>query len=114
MLTLFGISNCDSVKKAQRWLAQHAIEYRFHDFRRDGLDAAVIKTWLKQTDWSDLLNQRSRTWRELDSDQKENLTQNKAVHLMVEHPTLIKRPVLSEKNMLLIGFDPQQYQKQLS
>lgn len=113
MLTLFGIANCDTVKKAQRWLAQHAIEYQFHDFRRDGLDTADIQKWLKQVDWADLLNQRSRTWRELDAGQKQNLSKEKAVKLMIAHPTLIKRPVAIAKNVLIIGFNPEQYQSQL-
>jgi len=114
MLTLFGIANCDTVKKAQRWLTQHAVEYQFHDFRRDGLDTAVIQKWLKQVDWADLLNQRSRTWRELDVTQKENLSKGKAMKLMIDHPTLIKRPVIITKDVLIIGFNPDQYQSQLT
>jgi arsenate reductase len=114
MLTLFGIANCDTVKKAQRWLEQHAINYQFHDFRRDGLDTAVIQKWLKQVDWTDLLNQRSRTWRELDADQKENLTKDMAVKLMIDQPTLIKRPVVITKDVFIIGFSPDQYQSQLT
>jgi arsenate reductase len=114
MLTLFGIANCDTVKKAQRWLEQHAIDYRFHDFRRDGLDSTVMQKWLKQVDWSDLLNQRSRTWRELDADQKQNLSKDKALQLMLDHPTLIKRPVIINKNVVIIGFHPDEYQSQLT
>ena len=114
MLTLFGIANCDTVKKAQRWLEQHAIDYRLHDYRRDGLDRMLVQTWLKQVDWSDLLNQRSRTWRELDADQKENLSKDKAMKLMLDHPTLIKRPVIIAQDVFIIGFNPDQYQSQLT
>lgn len=91
MLTLFGIANCDTVKKAQRWLTQHAIDYRMHDYRRDGLERTLLQKWLTQVDWSDLLNQRSRTWRELDDAQKQDLSKDKAMLLMLAHPTLIKR-----------------------
>lgn len=114
MLTVFGITNCDTVKKAQRWLEQHAIDYRLHDYRRDGLDRVHIQKWLKQVNWSDLLNQRSRTWRELDDALKHNLSQDKAMKLMIDHPTLIKRPVLIGKDVFIIGFNPDQYQSQLT
>ena len=110
MLTLFGIANCDTVKKAQRWLEQHALDYRLHDYRRDGLDTALLQKWLKQVDWSDLLNQRSRTWRELDARLKQDLSKDKAVALMVDNPTLIKRPVITTKGVFIIGFNPDQYQ----
>ena len=114
MLTLFGIPNCDSVKKAQRWLEQHDINYQFHDIRRDGLDVALVQTWLKQVDWSDLLNQRSRTWRDLDDSVKQNLSIDKAVQLMVDNPTIIKRPVLVTNDVFMIGFNQDQYQNQLT
>ena len=114
MLTLFGIANCDTVKKAQRWLTQHAIDYRMHDYRRDGLERTLLQKWLTQVDWSDLLNQRSRTWRELDDAQKQDLSKDKAMLLMLAHPTLIKRPVIVGKNIFIIGFNPDQYQSQLT
>ena len=108
-ITLFGISNCDTVKKARRWLDQRQIAYRFHDFRKDGLTPAQVKTWLSQTDWEALLNKRGRTWRELPDTEKQISTAAQAVALCCKHPTLIKRPVLVSGKQLLIGFDPNSY-----
>lgn len=114
MLTVFGIPNCDTVKKAQRWLEQQGIDYQFHDFRRDGIDKALVQTWLKQVDWSDLLNQRSRTWRELGDDLKQNLSKDKAIKLMIDNPTIIKRPVIVTGKVCMIGFNKDEYQSQLA
>lgn len=114
MLTVFGIPNCDTVKKAQRWLEQQGIDYQFHDFRRDGIDKTLVQNWLKQVDWSDLLNQRSRTWRELEDDLKQNLSKDKAIKLMIDNPTIIKRPVVVTSKLCMIGFNKDEYQKQLA
>ncbi len=110
MMTLYGIKNCDSVKKARIWLDKHAVAYRFHDFRVDGLSAELLESWLVRSDWQKLLNRRSTSWHELNDLQKSSIDQASATQLMLEIPTLIKRPVLDSSTNLLIGFDPQQYQ----
>ena len=106
---IYGIPNCDTVKKARRWLEQHGIEYRFHDFRRDGLNKSQLQNWLKAVDVDTLLNRRSRTWRELDDNAKNNITKSKAIDLMLEQPSLIKRPVLAVSDQVIVGFDNKQY-----
>lgn len=106
---LFGISNCDTVRKARRWLEQRDLAYRFHDFRKDGLTSRQIKSWLKQVDWEALLNKRGRTWRELSEQDKKVHSANQAVDLCVRYPALIKRPVLDNGGNIEIGFDPERY-----
>jgi arsenate reductase len=107
---IFGIPNCDTVKKARNWLDKHEIDYLFHDFRRDGLTEKQIKDWLKKVDMEVLLNKRSRTWRELGDSQKTNVTTDKAIKLMLKQPSLIKRPVLVVGKDVNVGFDSKQYQ----
>ncbi len=113
MLILYGIKNCDTVKKARRWLEEHEIDYTFHDFRQDGLDRARLDDWAKQLGWEALLNRRSTTWRQLDKSQQANLDQHTAVSLMATHPTLIRRPVLDTGQQLVIGFRKDNYLKLL-
>jgi Spx/MgsR family transcriptional regulator len=109
MLTLYGIKNCDSCKKARAWLTQHKIEFRFHDFRDDGLTEAQLMQFIDHADWETLLNKASASWRQLSPQQQNDLTQTKAVELMLKLPTLIKRPVLDSNNGLLVGFKPEMY-----
>ena len=105
-ITLYGISNCDTVKKARRWLDQRQIAYRFHDFRKDGLTPSLVKAWLSRVDWESLLNKRGRTWRELTDTEKQVSTATQAINLCCKYPTLIKRPVLVSGKHTMIGFDP--------
>ena len=107
---IFGIANCDTVKKARSWLDKHKVDYQFHDFRRDGLTEKQIKTWLAKVDLELLLNKRSRTWRELSDSDKSNVTESKAIKLMLKQPSLIKRPVLVKGKDVTVGFDPKHYQ----
>lgn len=109
--TLYGISNCDTVKKARAWLQEQGIEYQFHDFRKDGLNQQLLTQWLKTTDWETLLNKRGTTWRQLPDADKAAPTAESVLTLFLDHPTLIKRPVLATNDQLLIGFKPDQYQK---
>lgn len=112
-MIVYGIKNCDTVKKARRWLDDHEMNYQFHDFRADGLDAGTINQWLESIDWQTLLNKRSTTWRNLDENQRQDLDQSQAVALMLAHPTLIKRPVIIADNRILIGFKEADYRKLL-
>jgi len=106
---LYGISNCDSTGKARKWLKDHAIDYRFHDYRSDGLDAGLIEHLEAAAGWEALLNRRSASWRRLSESERSNLNREKAMRLMLEHPTLIKRPLLETGSVLLVGFADEQY-----
>ena len=110
MTTLYGIPNCDTVKKAQKWLTQHNITYSFHDYRKDGLDETLINAFLTHHSWSDLLNKRSTSYRALSAEQKETLNEPNAIALFIEFPTLIKRPLLIDENNALLGFKAESYQ----
>ena len=111
MLTLFGIPNCDTVKKSQKWLKDRGVEFEFHDYKKQGITKKQLSEWCKITvEWETLLNKRSRTWKELkeeDKDGRSNITQSKAITLMQQHPTLIKRPVIQNRKTkaITVGFD---------
>ncbi|MEE2731319.1 MAG: ArsC family reductase [Pseudomonadota bacterium] len=107
--TLYGIPNCDTVKKARKWLEAHNIDYQFHDFRKDGIDEAMIRGWLKTQSWEILLNKRGTTWRQLPDAIKDSVDETSTVRLMVEHPTLIKRPVTVAGKKTSVGFKDQDY-----
>lgn len=111
MLTLYGIVQCDTVKKARRWLDGHQVPYRFHDFRRDGLDARQLRGWLEDLGWQALLNRRSTTWRGLSESERTDPDATAALVLMLRYPTLIKRPVLVAGDRVLVGFDEQRYRE---
>jgi len=113
MYTLYGIKNCDTVKKALKWLDQNGIEYLFHDFRVDGLTQAQLIDLTNRIDWSLLLNRSSTSWRQLSAEQQSDMTLEKAIALMLSTPTLIKRPVLDTGDQLIIGFKADHYQTEL-
>lgn len=109
MLVVYGIKNCDSVKKARSHLEARQIAYRFHDYRVDGLDAALLQGFIDALGVEAVLNQRSTSWRQLDDEQKRDLTPDKALQLMLAVPTLIKRPILANGEQLIVGFSPDRY-----
>jgi len=111
--TLYGIKNCDTVKKARNWLDQNGITYRFHDFRIDGLTPELLQHFADHLDWNKLLNRSSTSWRQLSAEQQSDLTQEKAIQLMLTTPTLIKRPVLESGDKLMLGFKAENYQTEL-
>jgi arsenate reductase len=111
MTTLYGISNCDSVRKARIWLSSHDVDYQFHDFRQDGLSLKQLKTLANAVGWETLLNRRSQTWRKLADKDKTNLTEARALKLMQAEPTLIKRPVLEVNKRVHVGFTAADYQQ---
>lgn len=110
MITLFGIKNCDTVKKARRWLESESIEYRFHDFRVDGITAEQVTQWINATSLETLINKRSTTWKNLSDTDKENLDIQSAVPLILDQPTLIKRPLLKMDSGVQLGFSDKTYQ----
>lgn len=113
MVTLYGIKNCDTIKKARRWLEANNIDYRFHDYRVDGLDSELLNGFINELGWEALLNTRGITWRKLDETTRNKITDAaSAAALMTEMPAIIKRPLLCtpEKPMLL-GFSESSYQQ---
>jgi Spx/MgsR family transcriptional regulator len=110
MTTLYGIPNCDTIRKARRWLDQHDADYRFHDFRKDGLQPERLRGWVEAMGWEMLLNRRGMTWRRLSDEERSDLDSAKAVELMLRQPALIKRPVLEMEHGLRLGFREQDYQ----
>jgi len=110
MMILYGIKNCDSVKKARKWLVEHDVEYQFHDFRSDGISVELIQSFIALSSWEKLLNKRSTSWKQLDVQQKDNLTEASVIALMLATPTLIKRPVLVAEEHFFIGFNADNYQ----
>jgi arsenate reductase len=114
-MKLYGIANCDTVKKARAWLALHAAQVDFHDFRKHGIDKAMLVSWMQQVPWDTLLNRRGTTWRQLPESVKA-ATDNEAaaIELMLEKPSVIKRPVLEHGGRLTVGFDEATYQSILN
>ncbi len=113
MHTLYGIKNCDTCKKSRKWLDENGIAYQFHDFRTDGLTPAQLNDFATRADWNTLLNRSSTSWRQLSAEQQTDLTANKTLQLMLNTPTLIKRPILDTGDKLIIGFKAGHYQCEL-
>lgn len=111
MLTLYGIPNCDTVKKARTWLEGQGIAYSFHDYKKAGIDKSMLEGWVKQAGWETLLNRAGTTFKKLPDAEKENLTEKKAVALMLAQPSMIKRPVVEKKGRITVGFKPELYEK---
>ncbi len=114
MITLYGIPNCDTVKKARTWLDESGHAYTFHDFKKAGLDKATVASWLKQVSWETLVNKKGLTWRGLTDATKASVVDAaSASKLMLDNTSVIKRPVLCTNNQVLVGFDPALYEKTL-
>jgi arsenate reductase len=111
MTTIYGIKNCDTMKKARAWLEAHDIVYTLHDYKAAGIDKATLEVWVKMLGWESLLNRAGTTFSKLPDKDKEALTEKKAVALMLAQPSMIKRPVLEAKGKLLAGFKPEIYEK---
>jgi len=111
MITLYGIPNCDTVRKARRWLDAQKIHYQFHNFRKEGVEASMLTAWVAELGWEALINRRSATWRKLPQQIRNEISPNSAIQLMLENPTLIKRPVLDLGTSRHIGFSEAQYQE---
>jgi Spx/MgsR family transcriptional regulator len=108
-ITVYGIPNCDTVKKARLWLDAHALAYRFHDYKKAGADAAQVTRWVAQVGLDTVLNRAGTTFRKLPEADRADLDAAKAVALMVAQPSLIKRPVVEYPGGLLVGFKPEQW-----
>ena len=114
MITVYGIKNCDTVKKALKWLAEHGIEHQLHDYRSDGLNEDFLIKAEQQFGWDNLLNRRSTTWRNLDEQVKKTLEKPTALSVLTTYPTLIKRPIILQDDIALIGFNDKLYEQAFS
>jgi Spx/MgsR family transcriptional regulator len=106
-ITLYGIPNCDTVKKARAWLTQHGVAYRFHDFKKDGVSGAQLDRWIEELGWEKLVNRQGTTWRKLDPAVQSGVTDAKSARqVMLENVSVIKRPVVEWGARSTVGFDP--------
>jgi arsenate reductase (glutaredoxin) len=113
MITLYGIRNCDTVKKARAWLDEHRVAYRFHDYKTEGVDPARLARWIEAQGWEVLLNRAGTTFRKLPDADKAGIDEARAVALMLEQPSMIKRPVIEYPGGVLVGFKPEVYARAL-
>ncbi len=111
MTTIYGIKNCDTMKKARDWLDSKKVAYTFHDYKTAGIDKPTLEGWAKKVGWEVLLNRAGTTFKKLPDADKENVTEKKAIALMLAQPSMIKRPVLEAKGRLTVGFKPDDYKK---
>ena len=108
---MYGIKNCDTVKKARTWLDDHGVAYRFHDYKSEGIDRARLKGWIDVHGWETVLNRAGQTFRTLPEASKVNLTENKAIALMLEQPSMIKRPIVDVGRESHVGFSAERYEE---
>jgi arsenate reductase (glutaredoxin) len=114
-ITIYGIKNCDTMKKARAWLDQHGVGYAFHDYKASGIERERLEGWCKKVGWETLLNRNGTTFRQLSDKDKNGLDGKKAVALMLAQPSMIKRPVLDlGGGNLIIGFTPELYREALA
>ena len=109
-ITIYGIKNCDTMKKARSWLEDHGVAYEFHDYKAAGIDRPRLEGWVKTLGWEILLNRAGTTFKKLPDAAREDLTEAKAIALMLDQPSMIKRPVLDIDGVLKVGFKPEVYQ----
>ncbi|MHA6316204.1 ArsC family reductase [Altererythrobacter sp. CAU 1778] len=114
MIDLYGIPNCDTVKKARKWLDTQGIAYEFHDYKKEGVDGEALSRWADAVGWEVLLNRRGTTFRKLDEADKEDIDRAKALALMEEHPSMIKRPVVEKAQRVLVGFTQSEWENALA
>ena len=110
-VTLYGISSCDTIRKARTWLKNQQIEFEFHDFRKQGLEEKLLESMISVLGWEAMLNRRGTTWRALPDRVKEQIDQASAMRVMLDNPAIIKRPILATANQLHLGFSDRQYQE---
>ena len=110
MTRLYGIPNCDTMKKARKWLDSHGVAYEFHDYKKLGVDEARLRTWVKQAGWEVLLNRRGMMWRKVQDDVRAAIDEASAIELMLSTPSIIKRPVLEHEGVLRVGFKEADYE----
>jgi Spx/MgsR family transcriptional regulator len=110
MVKLYGIPNCDTMKKVKKWFEDHDIEYQFINFKKTGLEEGLLLSWIDQVGWENLLNKRGMMWRKLDEKTRENIDRESAIRIMLQTPSIIRRPVLDTGGELHVGFSEKVYQ----
>ena len=114
MLTVYGIRNCNTMKKAFAWLDEHGVDYAFHDYKKQGLDRDRVEQWLDQAGWESLINKRGMTWRRLAAETRDNMDRETAIEVMLDNPSIIRRPLIErEDGEIMLGFDQDRYQETL-
>ena len=111
MTTIYGIKNCDTMKKALKWLEGNHIEFKFHDYKKDGVNEELLKQALEEKGWENVLNKRGTTWRNLPDEQKESMDDDMAFDVAADNPSIIKRPLLHHNGQIHIGFSEEAYKK---
>ena len=109
--TLYGIANCDTIRKARRWLEDRQVDYEFHDYRKQGLEPALLGSLESELGWEAMLNRKSRSWRQLPESVREAVDRDSALELMLDNPALIERPILAAGDGLHLGFDADRYEE---
>lgn len=108
-MKLYGIKNCDTVKKARKWLDEQGVDHQFHDFKKDGLDDDLLSKWESAVGWESLLNRRGTTWRKLPEEVRDTISAQSAHAIMLENPSIIKRPVVENGNEVRVGFNADEW-----
>ncbi len=111
-MKLYGIKNCDTVKKARKWLDDNGIAYEFHDFKKDGLDKTLLSRWEQTLGWEALINRRGTTWRKLPEELRDTIGAQSAHRIMLENPSIIRRPVVESGDSVSVGFNAREWDKQ--
>ena len=110
-VTMYGIRNCDTVKRARAWLEEHHVAFDFHDYKSAGIDRERLTSWVAELGWERLLNRSGTTFRKLADEQKQDLNEAKAIDLMEKQPSMIRRPLIEKDGRFLVGFDPDRYRQ---
>ena len=109
MTVLYGIKNCDTVKKARKWLDENGVAYRFHDFREQDIEKKQVTDWVRQLGWESVVNKRSTTWKQLSAEQRDSMDEQSAIIAIIDNPTLVKRPLLDMNGDYRVGFKAADY-----
>ncbi|MBL7005225.1 MAG: ArsC family reductase [Gammaproteobacteria bacterium] len=111
MTILYAIPNCNTVKKARTWLEENNIEYDFHNYKKQGIDESSLKQWVAEFGWETIINRKGMTWRKLDEDTRNNMNSEKAIAIMLENQSIIKRPLIIHNDRKILGFNEAEYQE---
>jgi Spx/MgsR family transcriptional regulator len=113
MVDIYGIKNCDTMKKAFRWLDENCIEYHFHDYKKETIETATAKYWIEELGWENVINKRGTTWRKLDEETKNTMDNETAIQTIINQPSMIKRPLMALNNTVYLGFNADYYAEHL-